>query len=511
MAKELGQTTDPKELVPGTGDSVSDTLWMMRGYGDALHDAGEGLKRIDTTEEWSGKAADSFREVFHGQPAKWLEAGDCFHSAANALENYVSTLQWAQQQASEAIRLWNESQAATNQAKADHEHAVQQAQQEAAAKTASGTPTVAPDIPFTDPGTAKRQAARDTLDRARSQLNSAGDTAADAVAKARDKAPEKPGFWSHVGDFFSDLGHGIENVGADVLNGLASVGNAAANHPGDVLLAAGGAALTVVSAAGDGLGVVLDATGVGAVAGVPLNAVSTAGVVAGGGMVVAAMGDLGRHAAGDDKVSPVKSGRGGGDSGTPRGSDGELTYEKSPKHGTEQRGNAAPAPTNGQQALENSVSIKPTTSRRVSVDPATGEYVVFDETYPGSGIYHGHAGRGAGPTGSTRRCRRRCARLVWSTARERSSEGDGRSCNTLNPDRSGATPWQPRWKAVTAGRSPTHWSASPTTTRTGNGSRTPVSACSTTRTPASAPSPSPAWDTSPGSTDNWIRTRSYPP
>ncbi|GDY33442.1 hypothetical protein GTS_50750 [Gandjariella thermophila] len=387
------------------------------------------------------------REVFHGQPAKWLEAGDCFHCAADALENYVSTLQWAavgQQQASESIKLWNEGQAATNQAKAEHEQAVRQAQQEAAAKTASGTPTVAPNIPFTDPGEAKRQTARDTLDRARSQLNSAGNTAADAVAKARDKAPEKPGFWSHVGDFFSDLGHGIENVGADVLNGLASVGNAAANHPGDVLLAAGGAALTAVSAAGDGLGAVLDATGVGAVAGVPLNAVSTAGVAAGGSMVVAAMGDLGRHAASDDKVSPVKNGRGGGDSGTPRGSDGELTYEKSPKHGTEQRGNAAPAPTNGQQALENSVPIKPTTSRRVSVDPATGEYVVFDETYPGSGMARvsttGTSGRGAGPTGLTRRCRRRCARLVWSTARERSSEGDGRSCNTLNPDRSAATP-----------------------------------------------------------------------
>ncbi|GDY33443.1 hypothetical protein GTS_50760 [Gandjariella thermophila] len=68
MAKALGQTTDPKELVPGNGETVSDSLWVMRGYGDALHDAGEGLKRIDTTEGWSGKAADNFERSSTGSP-----------------------------------------------------------------------------------------------------------------------------------------------------------------------------------------------------------------------------------------------------------------------------------------------------------------------------------------------------------------------------------------------------------------------------------------------------------
>jgi RHS repeat-associated protein len=69
-----------------------------------------------------------------------------------------------------------------------------------------------------------------------------------------------------------------------------------------------------------------------------------------------------------------------------------LTYEPSPKHGLTQRGDAAPAPTNGQQVLERySTPIKSTTTRRVGVDPTTGEYDVFDETYPGSNIFHGHA------------------------------------------------------------------------------------------------------------------------
>ena len=156
-------------------------------------------------------------------------------------------LDWAQQQAGEAIRLWAES---------------------------------------------KRQAALDALSSARSQLSSAGDTAAAAVGKARDKAPPEPGFWSQFGHFFDGLGDDAEHVGADVLNGLALLGNAAIHHPLDGLGVVGGGLLAGVSAIGDGIGVALDATGVGAVAGVPLNAVSTAGVVAGGGLAMASMGDL---------------------------------------------------------------------------------------------------------------------------------------------------------------------------------------------------------------------------
>ena len=58
MPKELGETTDPKELVPSNPGAVTTTLTAMRGYGDALHNAGTGLQRIDTTDGWSGKAGD---------------------------------------------------------------------------------------------------------------------------------------------------------------------------------------------------------------------------------------------------------------------------------------------------------------------------------------------------------------------------------------------------------------------------------------------------------------------
>ncbi len=71
---------------------------------------------------------------------------------------------------------------------------------------------------------------------------------------------------------------------------------------------------------------------------------------------------------------------------------GRRRFESSPKHPTAKgRGQgASPGPLDGQKALDNSVSIGPNTPRRVGVDPTNGQIVVFDETHPGKGIFHGH-------------------------------------------------------------------------------------------------------------------------
>ncbi len=68
----------------------------------------------------------------------------------------------------------------------------------------------------------------------------------------------------------------------------------------------------------------------------------------------------------------------------------QYTYEPNPKHGPTQKGNIGAEPQNGQDALDNSVQVKGTSTRRVGVDPMTGEIVVFDETHPDKGIFHGH-------------------------------------------------------------------------------------------------------------------------
>lgn len=291
MAVELGTTNDPNALVPGDSDAVLATAASMTAYGDMLVEAGEALKRIDSSEGWEGEAAEQFRSAFDGEPTKWLEAGDCFHDAAGALERYGDALTRAQGEAAEAIRLWNEGEAATRGAQAEHTRATEQAKQRAP----DGVPAAS--IPFTDPGEAKRQAARDVLARARDQLAAAGETAADTVAAARDKAPER--------GWLDDVGEALGNAAGAAVNALASFGNSALHHPEMVLGVLGGAALTAVSATGEVVGVGLDATGVGAVAGVPLGGLSTAGIVTGIGMMGVSMAGLASEAAGDDGVEVV--------------------------------------------------------------------------------------------------------------------------------------------------------------------------------------------------------------
>lgn len=64
----------------------------------------------------------------------------------------------------------------------------------------------------------------------------------------------------------------------------------------------------------------------------------------------------------------------------------EGIYEKADYHGTTNSGRKNKAPINGQAALDNLVSIKDTTTRRIGI--SDGEIVVFDETT--KGVFHGH-------------------------------------------------------------------------------------------------------------------------
>src|SRR6185437_3159696 len=65
-------------------------------------------------------------------------------------------------------------------------------------------------------------------------------------------------------------------------------------------------------------------------------------------------------------------------------------YEPSPKHGSQQSGNASAAPKDGPGTLNNSIQYKPTSTARVGVDPVNNEIVQFKETNPGAGNYHGY-------------------------------------------------------------------------------------------------------------------------
>ncbi|WAL66710.1 polymorphic toxin type 28 domain-containing protein [Amycolatopsis cynarae] len=287
MVAELGETQDSRQLVLGQPEAIDENVRVLRARGDRANQAGEGLLAIDTGA-WEGPAAHAFQDKFSYEPGKWFDAADALSGAAEVLARYADTLRWAQSQAIEAVDLWNQGQAASQQARAAHDIAVAQA-------SANNQP--AP--PFSDPGESSRQAAKDILNRARSQLNEAGDSIAGFLRDYAAAAPQKSSWLEDVGDFLSD-------VGTHIVNDVASFGNVLLQHPGDVVSALGGLGLTVVSSAGMAGGAALTATGEGAVIGVPAMSVSAVGAVEGTGMMAAAIGDLAAHAGGDDRVEVVK-------------------------------------------------------------------------------------------------------------------------------------------------------------------------------------------------------------
>jgi hypothetical protein len=140
------------------------------------------------------------------------------------------------------------------------------------------------------------------------------------------------------------------------------------------------AGLTAITFGGAGL--LAGMFGGGALAAAGGGVIASAGAISTTAATTAVAGTA-AVASGMLLAEAVQDGGGGGGGEGPR-------YEPSPKHGTSQRGDVAPGPSNGQAALDRSVQIKPTSTRRVGVDAESREIVIFDETHPGQGIFHGH-------------------------------------------------------------------------------------------------------------------------
>jgi len=219
---ELGQTTDARLLIPGEPDAIDDDVIAIRGRGETMGLAGDSLKKINT-DAWSGEAGDAFRDRFSYEPARWHNGSDAFETTTAALERYVDTLRWAQGQATEAIQLWAEGEAATQQAVSAHNAAVDAANRQNQANAAAGDPAVVQVPPFSDPGEASRQAARDMLGSARRQLTEAGDRASEIIRAEGDKAPEQS-TWDAIVDDAGDVLSFVGDVGQGLWDGVSGLG-----------------------------------------------------------------------------------------------------------------------------------------------------------------------------------------------------------------------------------------------------------------------------------------------
>lgn len=299
---DLGATQDARVLVPGDPGGVVRVMWNLRDLGESAEAAGKNLARLETDAGWRGGAAETFRARFAEEPRRWLEAGQCFLQAASALDGYATTLQWGQQQAELAVRLWNQGESTTSTARRTFD--ARAAQDRYAAVPGSPSPATA--TAFVDPGERYRAQARQVLEEARDRVRRAGDTAQRSVVAATAKAPKAPGLWSKARGYAGTVKDVALDVGAEAVNGVASFGNAAIHHPEDVAAAAAGIGLMAAGSGGEAAGLALDLTGVGAAGGVPLNVASAAGVVAGATTTSAAVGDLIRHSRGEARISPVR-------------------------------------------------------------------------------------------------------------------------------------------------------------------------------------------------------------
>lgn len=204
---ELGETSDPRALVPGAPEAVYDLAAGLRWYGAALEEAGENLRRI-SSGDWTGAAAAGFQDRFAVKPARWLRAADAFTASAGEVDRYADVLAWAQAQAREAIARYQQGEQVSAAAQAAHRGAVERAEAHNAVNAAVGSTALVTVAPFVDPGEEHRAAARDMLARARAQLAEAGAQAAAVVARERDAAPEEPSWLSEVGSFLGEVGKG---------------------------------------------------------------------------------------------------------------------------------------------------------------------------------------------------------------------------------------------------------------------------------------------------------------
>lgn len=166
---ELGQTGDPRALIPGEPEVIEADAAALAQHARRTEQVGQGLRRVDVGR-WEGAAGGGFAASWANEPVKWLKVADTITATSSALTGYAGTLRWAQDQAGGAIQLWNQGAAETTRAFARYQ--------------ASAEESAARDEPiglFVDPGEPYRQQAREQLARAREQLLRAGEQAARAI------------------------------------------------------------------------------------------------------------------------------------------------------------------------------------------------------------------------------------------------------------------------------------------------------------------------------------------
>jgi len=208
--EQLGQTTDPTQLIHGDPAALRKTAGQLRTFSGAFGETATGLEGIDTSH-WTGAAADAFRAKYAPEPPRWRRAQTACGDGADALESYAGTVEWAQGQARHAIDVYESGQRATAAAVTAYKTNVaaynQAAQAYDSALATGRNPGTRPTEPasFTDPGAELRTQAEHILTAARQERDRAAGEAAGQVRTAADLAPAEPSFGQQLLDDSRDV------------------------------------------------------------------------------------------------------------------------------------------------------------------------------------------------------------------------------------------------------------------------------------------------------------------
>ncbi|WP_169166611.1 putative T7SS-secreted protein [Cellulomonas taurus] len=286
---DLATCDDPRVLIDGDAETARDLADQERRRAAILDHACAALLSIDPTRIWQGNAGDRLTTTTRTIARRLDTAATAHHRAACVLDGYADDVSTARRRAATAVDLWQDGQRMSR-----------------AVRDAALPPTF-------DPGEVLREEAVTALAAARRYDTESVEQAAATIRAIADEAPDDGGFWNGVGGTWSDFWHGAGDVGAALGNGVMSFGNALTQHPDLLLEIIGGLGMMGVGGGIEVGGVLLDATGIGAVLGVPANVAGAGMVAAGGGLAIQGTARAGLAAMGDSAVQPFQGpSRGGG-------------------------------------------------------------------------------------------------------------------------------------------------------------------------------------------------------
>ncbi|WP_067651608.1 putative T7SS-secreted protein [Nocardia harenae] len=202
--RQLGETSDPRELIRGEPETIGETATTLGTMADAVEQTGTGLRSIDAGD-WTGEGRDGFDAAFDPQPGLWFEAADAFTDATAALVAWGYAVETAQRLAADAIAEWDAAIAEERSRK----------------EWWNGLPTDTRAVtPLVDTWSSRYRAALDILQRARTDRDIAAERTGSAIVTAMEAAPTEPPFTSRMGANIED-GFDIANyAGLSFTDGL---------------------------------------------------------------------------------------------------------------------------------------------------------------------------------------------------------------------------------------------------------------------------------------------------